>query len=100
MAFQPISNNILIKLDARPKELKTAGGLFLPDKSTGGLPLQGEVVAVGAGKVTDKGQLIPVTFEPGDRVVFGKYGGTELTIHEEKHIIIPENQLMGVLKDD
>ena len=100
MSLTPLHNNILIKLKARPKELKTKGGLYLPDTANPeGTPMQGDVVATGEGLITPKGKLIPPSFKPGDTVVFGKFGGTELQIDGERHIIISENQLVGVLAD-
>tara|TARA_Y100000310_G_C20091307_1_gene538399 strand:- start:11 stop:307 length:297 start_codon:yes stop_codon:yes gene_type:complete len=98
MTFKPILNNILIKLEPRPKEFITDGGIILPDRSRAGAPMKGVVVAVGNGKITSKGKLIPPTFTPGDTVVFSEYTGTELTLDNTPHIIIPENQLVGTLE--
>jgi chaperonin GroES len=100
MGFTPISNNVLIKLEPEPKDKMTAGGIYLPDQSANPFPMKGEVVSVGAGKLTEKGKLMPMSFKSGDTVVFGQYAGVELIIDDDKHIIIAENQLLGVLIDE
>ena len=100
MGFTPISNNILIKLADKPAEHKTKGGLYLPERSVNTLPMQGEVVAVGAGKQTKNGTVIPPSFAPGDTVVFGKYQGVELKLDGSQYIIIADNELLGVLTNE
>ncbi len=97
MGFTPISNNLLVKLPEKPKEQITAGGIHLPDSTTQTFPMKGEVVAVGAGKLTPKGKVVPVAFKPGDIVVFEQYTGVELLIDTKRHLIIAENKLLGKL---
>lgn len=100
MSLTPLHNNILIKLAPKPTELKTKGGIYLPNThNPEGTPMKGEVIAVGEGLITPKGKLMPPSFKPGDTIVFGKFGGTTLQIDGERHIIIKESELIGVLKD-
>jgi chaperonin GroES len=101
MGFRPIHNNVLVKLPAKPTENRqTAGGIYLPDSSKQERPMSGKVMAVGAGKLTPKGQVVPAAFKPGDIVVFEQYSGTELLLDDERHLLIPENKLVGLLSDD
>ena len=99
MGLRPIHNNILIKLPQEPKENITKGGIHLPDNSGQGLPMKGEVVAAGAGKLTDTGQLIPMRFNVGDIVVFKKYSGVELILNDNRHLIMTEDNILGTLDD-
>ena len=92
---RPLEDRILVKpLDA---ETKTATGLFLPE-SAKEKPMQGKVVATGPGKLLDNGKRQEMLVKKGDTVVFGKYAGTEIEIKNVKHIIVRENELLGLIE--
>jgi chaperonin GroES len=91
---RPLEDRILVKpLDA---ETKTASGLFLPE-SAKEKPMQGKVVAIGPGKLLDNGKRQELLVKKGDTVVFGKYAGTEIEIKNQKHIIVRESELLGLI---
>jgi len=95
MKFRPLHDRILIKrLD---KEQKTAGGIIIPD-SAKEKPQEGEVVAVGTGKRTDDGKVQPLEVKKGDKILFGKYSGSEIKIDGEEHLILREDEILGVLE--
>ena len=92
---RPLEDRILVKpLDA---ETKTASGLFLPE-SAKEKPMQGKVVATGPGKLLDNGKRQEMLVKKGDTVVFGKYAGTEIEIKNQKHIIVRESELLGLIE--
>ena len=94
MAFRPLHDRVLIRrIDA---EEKTAGGIIIPDTAKE-KPMEGEVVAVGSGTKNDKGEVTPLDVKAGDRVLFGKWNGTEVKLDGEELIIMKENEIMGVL---
>jgi chaperonin GroES len=94
MKFRPLHDRVVVKrIDA---EEKTAGGIIIPDTAKE-KPQQGEVVAVGPGGRDETGKLIPVDVESGDRVLFGKYSGTEVKIDGVEYLIMKESDIMGVL---
>lgn len=94
MKFRPLYDRILVKrVDA---EQKSAGGLIIPD-SAKEKPQEALVVAVGAGRALDDGQLRPMTVKAGDRVLFGKYTGDEVKLDGEEHIILREEDVLAVL---
>ena len=94
MHFRPLHDRVLVRrLDA---EEKTAGGIIIPD-SAKEKPSQGEIVAVGPGGRDEAGKLIPIDLKVGDRVLFGKWSGTEVKIDGEDLLIMKESDIMGVL---
>jgi chaperonin GroES len=94
MKFRPLHDRIVIKrIEA---EAKSAGGILIPDTAKE-KPQQGEVVAVGPGGRDESGKLIPVDVKAGDRVLFGKWSGTEAKIDDEDYLIMKESDVMGVL---
>ena len=95
MKVRPLQDRILIKRLA--EEEKTKGGIIIPDTAKE-KPAEGEVVAVGAGKVSDKGKLRPLEVKKGDRVLFGKYSGNEIKIEGVDHLILREDEILGVLE--
>ena len=96
MAFRPLHDRVVVRrIDA---EEKTKGGIIIPDTAKE-KPQQGEVVAVGPGAIDDKGKLQPLDVKPGDRVLFGKWSGTEVKIDGEELLIMKESDVMGVLED-
>ena len=97
MKIRPLQDRILVKrLEA---EMKTKGGIFIPD-SAKEKPIEGKVIAVGPGKVGDDGKLRPVEVTAGDKILFGKYSGTEVKIDDVEHLIIREEDVLGVITAD
>jgi len=94
MAIQPLHDRIVVK--ASEKEQVTASGLYLPD-SAQEKPQQGEVIAVGPGKRLDSGTLAPIDIKVGDKVMYGKYGGTEVKVDGEDLVILRADDVLGVL---
>ena len=95
MKFRPLHDRVLIKrLDS---EEKTAGGLIIPDTAKE-KPMEGEVVAVGEGAYNDDGDRIKPDLKAGDKVLFGKWNGTEVKIDGEDLLIMKESEIMGVLE--
>ena len=78
-------------------EAKTTGGLHIPDNAKE-KPMEAIVIAVGSGKMTEKGTLVPTTVKAGDRILIGKYTGSEVTVEGEEHIIVGEDDVLAVLE--
>src|SRR5262249_21771424 len=96
MKFRPLHDRVVVKrIDA---EEKTAGGIIIPDTAKE-KPSQGEVIAVGPGGRDESGKLIPIDVQVGDRVLFGKWSGTEVKIDGQELLIMKESDIMGVLTD-
>ncbi|MFK4719011.1 co-chaperone GroES [Bradyrhizobium niftali] len=96
MNFRPLHDRVVVKrIDA---DEKTAGGIIIPDTAKE-KPSQGEVIAIGPGGRDETGKLIPIDIEVGDRVLFGKWSGTEVKINSEELLIMKESDIMGVLTD-
>jgi chaperonin GroES len=79
------------------EEEKTKGGIFIPDTAKE-KPMEGKVIAVGKGKVLEDGKIHPLDVKVGDRVLFGKYSGTEVKIDGEEHLIMREDDILGVIE--
>jgi len=94
--IRPLFDKVLVKRNEEP--LKTKGGLFLPENSNKEKPVEGTVLAVGNGRVGDDGKVTPLTVEVGDKVVFGKYSGTEIKVDGEDRLILREDDILGVLE--
>jgi chaperonin GroES len=95
MSIRPLQDRLIVKrID---EEETTAGGIIIPD-SAKEKPQEGKVIAVGKGKVGDDGQLQPLDVKKGDKVLFSKYGGTEVNIDGEEHLIIREDDVLGVVE--
>ncbi|OKO70599.1 co-chaperone GroES [Bradyrhizobium sp. AS23.2] len=96
MKFRPLHDRVVVKrIEA---EEKTTGGIIIPDTAKE-KPSQGEVVAVGPGGRDESGKLIPIDVQIGDRVLFGKWSGTEVKIDGQELLIMKESDIMGVLTD-
>ena len=94
MKFRPLHDRVVVKrIEA---EEKTAGGVIIPDTAKE-KPQQGEIIAVGPGGRDETGKLIPIDVKAGDRVLFGKYSGTEVKIDGDEYLIMKESDIMGVL---
>lgn len=96
MKFQPLGNRVLIKL-VEEKEVKI-GGIIIPDTAKE-KPQQGEVMAVGAGKIDEKGNKIPVNVKKGDMVLMPKYGSQEVNLDGKKYQLLSEDDILGILVD-
>lgn len=94
MAIKPLEDRVLVK--PIETESKTASGIYLPDTAKE-KPVRGEVVATGPGKRLDNGRRAEMSVTKGDTVVYGKYAGTEVEIKGQKHLILRETELLGVL---
>ena len=95
MNFRPLHDRVLVRRVTA--EEKTAGGIIIPDTAKE-KPQEGEVVAVGPGTLDDKGELRPLDVKAGDRVLFGKWSGTEVKLDNEELLIMKESDIMGVLE--
>jgi chaperonin GroES len=94
MKFRPLHDRVVVKrIDA---EAKTSGGIIIPDTAKE-KPQQGEVIAVGPGGRDEAGKLIPIDVKAGNRVLFGKWSGTEVKIDGVEYLIMKESDIMGVL---
>ena len=96
MKVRPLNDRILVKRVA--EEEKTAGGLFIPD-SAKEKPSRGEIIAVGHGKLDNDGKRVPLEVKAGEKILFGKYAGTEIKLDGEEHIILREDDVLAVIED-
>ena len=95
MKVKPLHDRILIK---RVEEKETVkGGIIIPDTAKE-KPQEGEVIAVGSGKKTEEGKVIPLDVKAGDLILFGKYSGTEIKIDDQEFLIIREDEVLGILE--
>ncbi|MGA2611206.1 MAG: co-chaperone GroES [Terriglobia bacterium] len=95
MKVKPLHDRILIK---RVEEKETVkGGIIIPDTAKE-KPQEGEVIAVGGGKKTEEGKVIPLDVKAGDRILFGKYSGTEIKIDDVEYLIIREDEVLGIIE--
>ena len=96
MKIKPLNDRVIVK--RVEKEQKTTGGIIIPDTAKE-KPQEGEVVAVGPGKRDDDGKRIALGVKEGDRILFGKYAGTEIKIDGEEHIFMREDDILGILNE-
>jgi chaperonin GroES len=94
MEFRPLHDRVLVK--RVEQEEKTAGGIIIPDTAQE-KPMEGEIIAVGSGARRDDGTVVPLDVKAGDRVLFGKWSGTEVKIDGEDRLIMKESDLLGVI---
>ncbi|MCF8035877.1 MAG: co-chaperone GroES [Desulfobacteraceae bacterium] len=95
MKIKPLNDRILVR--RLEEESKTKGGIIIPE-SAKEKPAQGEVVAVGDGKLGDDGKRMPLQVKAGDRVLFAKYAGTEVKIEDEEHLVMREDDILGIIE--
>ena len=95
MTIRPLQDRLVVKRLA--EEEKTKGGIIIPD-SAKEKPIEGEVIAVGNGKFTEEGKQRPLDVKTGDRVLFGKYSGNEIKIDGVDHLILREDDILGVIE--
>ena len=95
MKIRPLQDRIIVKRVA--EEEKSKGGIIIPDTAKE-KPIEGKVLAVGNGKVLEDGKVRPLDVKAGDRVLFTKYGGTEIKIEGDEHLILREEDILGVIE--
>jgi chaperonin GroES len=96
MKFRPLHDRVVVKrIDA---DEKTAGGIIIPDTAKE-KPSQGEIIAIGPGGRDEGGKLVPLDVKAGDRILFGKWSGTEVKIDGVEYLIMKESDIMGILED-
>ena len=95
MKFRPLHDRVVVK--RLTAEEKTAGGIIIPDTAQE-KPMEGEVIAVGSGNRNEQGQLVALDVKAGDRVLFGKWSGTEVKISGEELLIMKESDIMGIIE--
>jgi chaperonin GroES len=94
MKVKPLHDRVIVK--RIEEEEKTKGGIIIPDTAKE-KPIQGRVIAAGKGKVTDDGKVLPLEVKEGDKVLFGKYAGTEVKIDGEEHLIMREDDILAII---
>ena len=96
MKIIPLNDRVLVK---RTEEIQmTKGGIYIPDTAKE-KPIEGKVVAVGSGKVSDSGERVALTVKAGDRVLFGKYAGTEIKVEGEEHLMMREDDILAIVAE-
>lgn len=94
-SIQPLADRVIVK--PQEAEETTKGGIILPDTAKE-KPMQGDIVAVSDGKVTEEGKKVELTVKVGDKVLYGKYSGTEITIEGNEYLIMRESDIFGIVK--
>jgi chaperonin GroES len=94
--IRPLHDRLIVKR-VDEQEQRSAGGIIIPDTAKE-KPQEGKVVAVGKGKISDDGKLIPLDVKTGDRILFGKYSGSEIKIEGEEHLIMREEDVLGIVE--
>jgi chaperonin GroES len=95
MKIRPLQDRVIVK--RLEEEEKTKGGIIIPDTAKE-KPQEGKVIAVGKGKVTEEGKVIPLDVKVGDKILFGKYSGSEIKIGGEEHLIMREEDILGIIE--
>jgi len=95
MKIRPLQDRVIVK--RLEEEEKTKGGIIIPDTAKE-KPQEGKIVAVGKGKITEDGKVIPLDVKAGDKILFGKYSGTEIKIEGEEHLIMREEDILGIIE--
>jgi chaperonin GroES len=93
--IRPLHDRVIVR--RLEEERKTAGGIVIPDTAKE-KPVQGEVIAVGTGKILEDGKIRPLDVKAGDKVLFGKYSGTEIKVGDEELLVLREEDIMGVVE--
>ncbi|HEB56925.1 MAG TPA: co-chaperone GroES [Gammaproteobacteria bacterium] len=95
MKVRPLHDRVIVR--RTEEETTSAGGIVIPDSATE-KPSQGEVIAVGNGKITDSGDVVPLDVKTGDKVLFGKYSGNEVKVDGEELLVMREDDIMAVIE--
>lgn len=93
--LRPLGDRVIVK--PLPQEEVTKGGVILPDTAKE-KPMQGEVIAVGTGKILENGTKVPMEVKAGDRVLYGKYSGTEVKIEGDEYLIVKESEILAIMQ--
>ena len=96
MKIKPLGDRVLVKQEESKVDKK--GGIIIPD-SAKEKPMEGKVIAVGAGKIDDSGKKIPLNVKKGDKILLPKYGGTEVKISDEEYQIVREDDILAIIED-
>lgn len=96
MDLKPLADRVIVQ--PLEEEERTAGGIYLPDTAKE-RPQKGKVVAVGPGRVNDEGKRLEMTVKVGDKVIYGKYAGTEIVIDGDEYLIVNESEILAIVKD-
>jgi len=94
IGVRPLHDRVLVR--RMPEEMKTAGGIIIPETAKE-KPQRGEIVAAGKGRVTEDGKVTPLDVRVGDKVLFGKYSGTELKLNGEEYLMMKEEDILGII---
>jgi chaperonin GroES len=94
IGVRPLHDRVLVR--RTPEETKTAGGIIIPDTAKE-KPQRGEIVATGKGRVTEDGKVTPLDVKTGDKILFGKYSGTELKLNGEEYLMMREEDILGIM---
>ena len=94
IGVRPLHDRVLVR--RMPEELKTAGGIIIPETAKE-KPQRGEIVAAGKGRITEDGKVTPLDVKIGDKILFGKYAGTELKLNGEEYLMMREEDILGIM---
>jgi chaperonin GroES len=94
IGVRPLHDRVLVR--RTPEETKTAGGIIIPDTAKE-KPQRGEIVAAGKGRITEDGKVTPLDVKIGDKILFGKYSGTELKLNGEEYLMMKEEDILGIM---
>lgn len=94
IGVRPLHDRVLVR--RMPEEMKTAGGIIIPDTAKE-KPQRGEIVATGKGRLNEEGKVTPLDVKVGDKVLFGKYSGTELKLNGEEYLMMKEEDILGIM---
>lgn len=95
MKIRPLNDRVVVK--RIEEEQKTAGGIFIPDTAKE-KPIQGKIIYVGKGQVLDNGTQVPLEVKEGDKVLFGKYAGTEIKLNDEEYLIMRQDDILAIIE--
>jgi chaperonin GroES len=96
MKIRPLQDRIIV--ERVEEETKTAAGIIIPDTVSKEKPQEGKVIAVGKGKTTPEGKVLPLDIKEGDKVLFGKYAGSEIKVEGQEYLIMREDDILGVIE--
>jgi len=96
MKIRPLQDRIIV--ERVEEETKTAAGIIIPDTVSKEKPQEGKVIAVGKGKITPEGKVLPLDIKEGDKVLFGKYAGSEIKVEGQEYLIMREDDILGIIE--
>ncbi len=94
----PLSDRVVVKPDTPDEEVATASGIIIPDTVNKEKPEQGIVIAVGKGRMTDDGKVLPMNVKVGDQILFSKYGPDEVNVNDEEYFILSESSILAIIE--